>query len=66
VARVEIDDDLEPVRTPWWRYALPILVLIVLVALISGLALSGALGSGDRQAKPVAPSTTLSTVKIKF
>jgi hypothetical protein len=64
VARLEIDDDFEAVGIPWWRYALPIVVLIVAVALISGLALSGAFGSGDRQLKQVAPSTTSSTVRI--
>lgn len=46
-----------------WRYLLPVGILIVVVAIICGLVLSGVV-VGDRETQREAPMTTAPTVEI--
>ena len=64
------DDSFDTADTPagraWRRIALPLVTLIVVVAAISGLVLGGVVGSGSRQDRPAAPTTTVPTVQIRL
>jgi hypothetical protein len=58
------DEDLEPRASRLWALAVPLAVLIVVVAMICALVLGGVL-RGDRvRTGPDAAPTTLSTVEI--
>lgn len=55
-----------PAGRAWLKIALPLATLIVVVAAICGLVLGGVLGSGGRQDRPAAPTTTVPTVQIRL
>jgi hypothetical protein len=68
----ELDDfdELEPTyqvfrrRTPPFSLVLPVVMLIIVVAVVSGLVLGGIIQGSEIREGPSAPSTTQPTVLI--